>query len=64
MLGPLFTDSPMNKQQARPLVDTGALIHGDPQRFSGPFSIIDGYRGKMVVVTKVSLTRQIGRSPP
>lgn len=47
------------------LVDTGAectLIHGDPQKFSGPLSATDGYGAQVVMLRKVPLTLQIGRS--
>lgn len=48
------------------LVDTGAectLIHGDPQKFSGPLSATDGYGVQVVMLRKVPLTLQIGCSP-
>lgn len=48
------------------LVDSGAecaVTHGNPQKFSGPLSAIDGYGGQMVVVGEVLLTLQNGRSP-
>lgn len=51
---------PGHKQQVMTaLVDTGAectLIHGNPQKLSGPLSTTDGYRGQIVTVRKVPLT--------
>ena len=49
------------------LVNIGAkrtLIHGNPQKVFGPLSVIDGYRGQVIVVRKVPLTLQVGCSLP
>lgn len=48
-------------------VDTGpkcSLIHGNPQKLSGPLGSTDGYGGQVIVVRKVILTLHIGHSPP
>lgn len=55
------------KQKVTALVDTGAeytLIHGNPQKFSGLLSAIDGYGGQTVMVRKIPFTLQIGHSLP
>lgn len=55
------------KQKVTTLVDTGAeytLIYGNPQKFSGPLSAIDGYGGQTVMVRKIPFTLQIGHALP
>ncbi|XP_032312704.1 uncharacterized protein LOC116656732 [Camelus ferus] len=59
--------SPMNKQRVLALVDTGAeitLVHGNPERFQGPWVDIEGYGNKQMCVKRVTLILGIGRLPP
>lgn len=57
--------SSRNEHRVTALVDTGAectQLHSNSQKFSGPLSAVDNYGGQNVMVRKVPLVLQIGRS--
>lgn len=58
--------SSTNVQQVLALVDTGAEcipLYGNPEKFQGPMSYIDGYGGHSIKVLIVKLPLGIGRLP-